>query len=304
MLRTNSDVHVEVAVAAPEDQGSPIRPSHIPNPARMYDYCLGGKDNYAADREAVLAVCAQIPEALDVPRDNRLFLYRAVRFLARDAGIRQFIDMGSGLPTQANVHEVARQFRLDARVVYVDNDPVVLAHGRALLANDESTTVITADISEAEKILADPEVRRLIDFSQPVAVLYLSVAHFITDDATVDKMLSTVVDALVPGSYVACSQIVGVDQETVEHSNELMRKRGVPWKNRTRAEVLSFLRGLEPVEPGLVNVKDWRPDPTQPPLAPVAEPLRPYLGGSAENEDFMQFGGVLRHTGARQGLRA
>ena len=277
-------------------EGSPPFSANVPVPARLYDYCLGGKDNFAADREAVLAVSAQIPEAVDTARANRRFLYRAVRFLARDAGIRQFLDMGSGLPTQNNVHEVAQRFQPDARVVYVDRDPLVVTYGRALLTNDDNTTVITADIADQAAILDDPTVRRLIDFSAPVAVLFLSVAHFIAADATVRRMLGTVVDAVTPGSYVAFSQIAGPSREAAERSNDIMRARGVDWKNRIKADVIEFLDGLEPVEPGLVNVEDWRPDPFQPQLAPVDELLAPYVGASAIHVGFQEFGGVLRLT--------
>jgi hypothetical protein len=265
----------------------------VPSPARTYDYCMGGKDHFAADRESVLATCAQIPEALDIARDNRRFLYRAVRFLARDAGISQFLDMGSGLPTQANVHEVAQRFRPSAHVVYVDIDPIVLSHGRALLADEETTTVITADMTEPEKVLADPDAQRLIDFDRPVAALFLSVGHFVPDGQVLRQMLDTVMDALAPGSYVAFSQIVGPDTTSVDQSNQMMESRGVTWKNRVHADVIQLLRGFETVPPGLVDVKDWRPDPFQPGLGPVAEPLRPYLGASAGDKRFMEFGGVL-----------
>jgi hypothetical protein len=266
----------------------------VPSPARMYDYSLGGKDNFASDREAVLAVCAQFPEAVDVPRQNRQFLFRVVRFLARDAGIRQFLDLGSGLPTQANVHEVAQRFQPDAHVVYIDNDPIVLAHGRALLEDPETTTVITADMTEPDKILADPDVRRLIDFSQPVAALMLSVGHFVAEAETLSRTMSTILDAAVPGSYLAFSQIAGENQEVVDESNEIMARRGVRWTNRTRAAVAEFARGLDLVEPGLVDVKDWRPDPFQPELVPVPEPLRPYEGASATNTTFVELGCIMR----------
>jgi hypothetical protein len=263
----------------------------------MYDYCLGGKDNYEVDRLAVQAMCAQFPDALDTARENRLFLYRLVRFLARDAGIRQFLDLGSGLPTQNNVHQVAQQFQPGARVVYVDNDPIVLAHGRALLANDESTTVIAADIAEPAKILTNPQTRRLIELSEPVAVLFLSIGHSIVDDDAVRQMLATTREAIVPGSYLAYTQGVGVDRQTAEESNALTHRSGIQWKNRTPEDVVEFLRGLAPVErvePGFVDVTHWRPDPTQPPLPDVDEPVRKYVGASAENKRLMEFGGVVR----------
>jgi S-adenosyl methyltransferase len=265
-----------------------------PTPARMYDYCLGGKDNFAVDREAVLALNAQFPEGFDAARQNRLFLYRVVRFLARDAGIRQFLDMGSGLPTQANVHQVAQQFQPEARVVYVDNDPIVLAHGRALLADDVTTTVITADITEPQGILADEDVRRLIDFDQPTAALFLSVPHSIPDDERLGGMLSTVVELLAPGSFVALSQFVGVDRAAADEHTEKVAEMGLDWKTRVVEDFAGYVRGLEAVPPGLVDVAEWRPDPTQPPLQPVDEPLRPYLGVGGADNRVKEYGGVLR----------
>jgi hypothetical protein len=267
----------------------------VPHPGRMYDYCLGGKDNFAADREAVLGFVSQFHEGLDVTRENRLFLYRVVRFLARDLGIRQFLDMGSGLPTQANVHQVAQEFQPDAHVVYVDNDPIVLAHGRALLAK-ESTAVIEGDMTDPRYILTHREVRRLIDFDRPVAALFLSVTHSIPDDDQVRAMLSTVVDALAPGSYLAMSQIIGVDRETADAHTKKANEMGLAWRTRTVEEVLEFTGGLEPVPPGLVDVADWRPDPHQPPLNPVDEPLQPFIGAAANSRQIKEFGGVLRKS--------
>lgn len=266
----------------------------VPTPARMYNYGLGGKDNYAVDRAAVKAVNATFPEALDAARANRLFLYRVVRFLARDAGITQFLDLGSGLPTQHNVHEVAQQFQPDAHVAYVDNDPIVLTHGRALLDKNEHTTVIARDMTEPDEVLGDPEVRRLIDFTRPVAALFLSVPHSIPDDDTARHTIGTFSDALVSGSYVALSQFVGADQRTADEFTAIMNSVGMEWRSRTPDQVMAFVRGLEPVEPGMVNVVDWRPDPTQPPLDPVDPDLEADLGASAERKLAREFGGVLR----------
>jgi hypothetical protein len=267
--------------------------TNVPHSARMYDYCLGGKDNFAADREAVLGFVTRFPEGLDVTRENRLFLYRVVRFLARDAGIQQFLDMGSGLPTQANVHQVAQEFHPDARVVYVDNDPIVLAHGRALLS-DESTTVIQADMTDPLVILDHPDVRRLIDFAQPAAALFLSVAHSIPNDDQVRETISTVTGSLAPGSFLAISQFVGVDAETADAHTKKATEMGLVWKTRTTDEVRRFALGLEPVPPGLVDVADWQPDPNQPPLNPVDSPLQRFLGAAAGNKQVKEFGGVLR----------
>ncbi|MFY1675110.1 SAM-dependent methyltransferase [Plantactinospora sp. WMMB334] len=284
-------------MTAPNDGSMPLIRQDVPTPARMYDYCLGGKDNFPVDRAAVLAVHKQFPEGVTEARNNRLFLYRLVRYLARDAGIRQFLDMGSGLPTQANVHQVAQQFQPDARVVYVDNDPIVLAHGRALLADDRTTTVIAADMTEPERILGDPETRKLIDFSRPVAALFLSIGHSIVDDDRLRSMFEKVWGVLPPGSHLAFSQVCGVDRATVDEGNEMTRRLGLTWRNRTVQEVVDLLRGLEPaetVEPGLVKVVDWRPDPDQPTLEHVDEPLRPYLESPPENQRSMECGILLR----------
>jgi hypothetical protein len=265
----------------------------VPSPARMYDYCLGGKDNFAVDRDAVLTLTRQFREGLDVTRENRQFLYRVVRFLAEEAGIRQFLDMGSGLPTQANVHQVAQRFQPDAHVVYVDSDPIVLAHGRALLA-EESTTVIQADMTDPLEIMVRPDVRRLIDFGRPTAVLFLSVAHSIPDDDTARNMFAVVADELVSGSFVAMSQFAAVDQETAATHTKKAIEVGLTWKTRTVDDIRGLVGDLEPVPPGLVDVGAWRPDPEQPPLNPVDDPLQQFIGAAAANKQIKEFGGVLR----------
>lgn len=281
-------------MSADEQPPRPEFSTDVPTPARMYDFALGGKDNYAVDRAAVMAVNEKFPETLDAARANRLFLYRVVRFLARDAGIRQFLDLGSGLPTQHNVHQVAQRFQPGADVVYVDFDPIVLAHGRALLAENEHTTVIAQDMTEPDKVLGNPEVQRFIDFTQPAAALFLSVPHSIPDDETARQTIRTIIDALAPGSYVALSQIIGEDQKSADEFTAIMHSVGMKWKSRTPDQVRAFVTGLEPVEPGLVNVEEWRPDPTQPPLNPVDPVLRPVLGASAQRKLSQEYGGVLR----------
>jgi hypothetical protein len=264
-----------------------------PSPARMYDYCLGGKDNFPVDRAAVLGFVTQFNEGLDVTRENRLFLYRVVRYLAQEAGIRQFLDMGSGLPTQANVHEVAQQFQPDAHVIYVDSDPIVLAHGRAFLAA-ETTMVIQADMTDPRDVLENPDVHRLIDFDQPTAALFLSVAHSIPDDEQVRGMFATVADALAPGSFLAMSQFVGVDRETADAHTSKATEMGLVWKTRTIEDFRPLVPDLEHVPPGLVDVADWRPDPDQPPQNTVDGPLQPFLGAAGENKQVKEFGGLLR----------
>src|SRR5258707_2823988 len=177
-----------------------------PTPARMYDYFLGGKDNFEVDREAAKKVDAALGRTMthDIVWENRRFLQRATRWLA-DSGVDQFLDVGTGLPTQGNVHEIAQHVNPDARVVYVDNDPIVLAHGRALLATNQTTTVITADVRSPREILDHPGTRALIDFSRPVALLVIALMHFITDEDDPAGLLATLVDGLAPGSYLALS---------------------------------------------------------------------------------------------------
>ncbi|MFF1380446.1 SAM-dependent methyltransferase [Streptomyces sp. NPDC058308] len=269
-------------------------PYDVPTSARGYGWMLGGKDNYEVDRQFMLSTVPSFPEVVDICRQNREFLFRAVRYLTREAGIRQFIDMGCGLPTDNNVHQVAQRFAPDARVVYVDVDPIVLAHGRALLADDSSTTVIMGDMRDQEAILDHPDVARLIDFDEPVAVLFLSVGHHLTDADEPSRILRTIIDRAAPGSHVSFSQVVADDPERGAAMTEHITGGGVPWQTRTPAEVDVLLEGLEPVEPGVVNLVDWRPDPDQPPLAPVDPDLEPYLGVTASSKGIYEYGGVLR----------
>ncbi|MFP3986665.1 SAM-dependent methyltransferase [Streptomyces sp. E11-3] len=269
-------------------------PFDVPTSARAYGWMLGGKDNYEVDRNFLLATLPSFPECVDIARQNRSFLYRAVRHLTRDAGIRQFIDMGCGLPTDDNVHQVAQRFAPDARVVYVDIDPIVLAHGKALLADDSTTAVIPGDMRDQREILDHPDVRRLIDFDEPVAVLFLSVVHHLTDADEPRRVLRTVIDQAAPGSYLGLSQVVADDPVRGAAMSEHISGGGVPWQTRTPAELDVFVADLEPVEPGLVNLVDWRPDPDQPPLAPVHEDLVPYLGATKTNRGIYEYGGLLR----------
>ncbi|MEU6994666.1 SAM-dependent methyltransferase [Streptomyces sp. NPDC046465] len=269
-------------------------PYDVPTSARGYGWMLGGKDNYEVDRKFMLSTVPSFPEVVDICRQNRQFLFRAVRYLTREAGIRQFIDMGCGLPTDNNVHQVAQRFAPDARVVYVDSDPIVLAHGRALLAEDSSTTVIMGDMRDQEAILDHPDVARLIDFDEPVAVLFLSVGHHLVDADDPVRILRTIIDRAAPGSHVSFSQVVAEDPERGAAMTAHIAGGGVPWQTRTPAEVDVLLEGLEPVEPGVGNLVDWRPDPDQPELAPVHPDLEPYLGVSDSNKGIYEYGGVLR----------
>jgi hypothetical protein len=272
-----------------------------PTSARAYGWMLGGTDNDAIDREFILAVLRGFPECVDIARQNRQFLYRAVRYLAQDAGIEQFIDLGCGLPTGNNVHQVAHQFNPDARVVYVDIDPVVWSHGRALLVDQEATTVIAADMREPEAILAHADTRRLIDFTEPVAVLFLSVGHHLKDTDEIGHgarhaLRHIIDDVAVAGSYLAVSQVVIDDPAAGAVMSAQIDGAGIPWQTRTPAQVDTLLEGLEPVAPGLVNLRHWRPDPNQPPLDPVPTALRPYVGVTETGTSVYEYGGVVRKT--------
>jgi hypothetical protein len=234
---------------------------HVPNVARMYDYYLGGKDNYAADRAAADQVVAAMPNVLDFTRANRRFLSRVVTMMARQ-GIRQFLDIGSGLPTQENVHEIAQRTALEARVVYIDNDPVVLAHGRALLADNPRTTVVQAELRDPKGIIDSPEVRRLLDFDEPVAILLLAILHFIPDGADPAGIVKTLRESMVSGSYLAISHgHAGRVSKDVEK-----QVRGAYGKTaagdiipRTPEQILEYFEDMDVLEPGVVPVEAWRP---------------------------------------------
>jgi hypothetical protein len=242
----------------------------VPNPARIYDYLLGGKDNYPADREVADQVVAIAPVARDVVQDNRAFLRRAVRFLTREAGIRQFIDLGSGLPTQGNVHEIAQTIAPEARVVYVDNDAMVVTHSRALLAGD-NTLAVQADLREPGATLGHPEVRELIDFDQPIALLLVAILHFLPDDQDPLGIVARFREALPAGSYLAISHGTRDVPARPDMSAEAMTEMGARVERlyqqttasivtRSRAQVERFFDGFELVDPGLVEIQRWRPD--------------------------------------------
>ncbi len=233
-----------------------------PSVARMYDYYLGGKDNFEADREACAHLDAAAPSTRALAVNNRRFLQRAVRHLAAEHGIRQFLDHGSGLPTQDNVHQIAQRVDPASHVVYVDSDPIVLAHGRALLAQDERTTVIQADMRDTEGVLGHPEVRQLLDLSRPIAALYVSVLHCIPDADEPGALMHAMVDRMAPGSFVVVSHLVSDDPALREQMTDFMlAATGGNWgRVRTVEEVSPWFDGLELLEPGLVEASQWRPE--------------------------------------------
>ncbi|MBL3666147.1 SAM-dependent methyltransferase [Streptomyces sp. M2CJ-2] len=236
----------------------------VPTAARMYDYYLGGKDNYSADRAAVEELDKVVPSTRRLALNNRRFLQRVVRVLTQEYGIRQYLDHGSGLPTQDNVHQVAQRIDPTTHVVYVDNDPMVLVHGRALLEQDERTVVIQADMRETDEIFGHAETQRLIDFSQPACVLFNSVFHCIPDSDT-DGPLAVarrVRERLAPGSFLVMCQLVSEDAEVRKSVTEFMDQatQGHWGRVRQESDVESYFEGLEVLEPGLVEVSTWRPD--------------------------------------------
>lgn len=250
-------------------QGDPLLDTTKPSVARLYDYLLGGKDNFAVDRAAAEQVVAAIPNAREAAQENRAFMRRAVRYMAAQ-GIRQFIDIGSGLPTVGNTHEIAQEVAPDARVVYIDNDPVVLTHGGAILATDPRTTVVTADMHSPAEVLANPQTTELIDFAEPVGVLLIAMVHFLTLEER-PRVMGQMHDALASGSHIAITHITGDGKpaESVEEVEAVYAATRWPAYFRTREEIRGFFDGYELVDPGLVLLHDWRPDPKDPGPAPT-----------------------------------
>ncbi|MCH5675186.1 SAM-dependent methyltransferase [Streptomyces sp. CME 23] len=230
----------------------------------MYDAMLGGRHNFAIDRDAVAAFSAIDPQVRTLARANRAFLGRAVRFLV-DSGVRQFIDLGSGIPTQGNVHEVAQAASPGARVVYVDNDSAAVAHSASLLADDPDAEIVDADIRRPADILASPQVRKLIDFEQPVAVLMVTILHFVKAEEDPAGITAAFRDALPEGSWLALSHATNQDRpDTAAAVGQLYRSRATsPVTARSHDEILGLFTGFDLVEPGLVHVPLWRPDPDE-----------------------------------------
>lgn len=235
--------------------------AQTPSTARMYDYYLGGKDHYPADREAAEKVLAAIPDLPAVIRENRGFLQRAVRAMA-DSGIRQFLDLGTGLPTRENVHQVAQAVRPDARVVYVDNDPVVLAHARALLATDPQTMVIDADLRRPEQVLAHPTVAEFLDFDEPLGVLFVAVLHFVTDDEDPAGIIAAFRHTMPSGSYLALSHGTAeyVSPDTATRVHQPYDGATSTINSRSPEEIRELFSGFEILDPGIVPLHQWPPD--------------------------------------------
>jgi hypothetical protein len=237
--------------------------TEVPNSARIWNYWLGGKDNFPVDRRAGDDYRAIYPEIVDVARASRRFLTRAVRYLAGQAQVRQFLDIGTGLPTADNTHEVAQRVAPDAKVVYVDNDPVVLAHARALLTTTTrqgDTAYIDADLRDPDTILG--AAARTLDFTRPIGLMLLGILGHIEDDEEARSIVERLMDALPPGSYLTiCDGTNDTSEAGVEAQRRYNESGAVPYRLRSATQVAAFFEGLEVVEPGVVSCPRWRPDP-------------------------------------------
>jgi hypothetical protein len=264
------------SAALAEDQGEGPRPeidTSKPHPARMYDYYIGGKNHFAADRAVADKALASWPAGRIGLRENRKFLGRVVRYLAAEAGIRQFLDIGSGLPSTSNVHEVAQDAAPDSRVVYVDNDPMVLTHARALLDSSPEgrTAYMQADLRSPLSLIWSPAVREVLDFREPVALMLVAVLHFLGDEDKPDEVVGTLLDALPPGSYLAASHMtMEHDPVSMSGGEQAYLDAGITMHARDADEFarLTF-SGLEIVPPGVVLVSEWRPDSRAPRPTPA-----------------------------------
>ncbi len=245
----------------------------VAHSARRYDYWLGGKDNFAADRASGDAIAAAFPSIRTAVRENRVFLRRAVRYLAREAGIRQFLDIGTGLPTAENTHQVAQAVAPRSRIVYVDNDPIVLVHARALLTShaEGATAYIDADLRDPDRILADRALHETLDLAQPVALVLLAILHFIDDSEDPYAIVSRLLSALPSGSYLVVSHATydPMPPEIVARLKAAIAGTGEKGGPRDQEQFARFFAGLELVEPGIVPIGDWRPGPTDDPPDPA-----------------------------------
>lgn len=237
-----------------------------PNVGRVYDYLIGGKDNFAVDRKVGEEILSLVPEAREVAAANRAFLRRSVRYMVTEAGIDQFLDIGSGLPARGNVHEIAQELDPGAKVVYVDIDPVVLTHTRALLENHETTAAIMADLRRPEQIIENPTVRDFLDFDRPIGLLMLGILHHVGDEDDPAGVTTRLRDALAPGSHLAITHFHNPGEQLPEEAaiaiaseRQLVERFGSGWW-RGRDEILAYFGDFELVEPGLVPMAAWRPD--------------------------------------------
>jgi SAM-dependent methyltransferase len=232
----------------------------VPSIARTYDYLLGGKDNFPADRALGEVFVREFPGAVDIALDNRACLTRAVRYIAAELGIDQFLDLGSGLPTADNVHQVAQRSNPAARVAYVDIDPSVLAHGRALLAEDDQTVVVGADITEPRAVLTRPEIVQLLDFRRPVALIASAILHHMTDEEVPAAVIATFKDALAPGSALFVSHFRTLGDPDSAGMEAVLKEAFGRGAFRSDAQIAEYFTGTELAEPGIVPCALWHPD--------------------------------------------
>ena len=247
-----------------EEQEHPQLDTSVPQTARIWNYLLGGRDNFPVDRAVGDQILAGQPELAENARLSRAFLVRAVRYLAAEAGVRQFLDIGTGLPTADNTHQVAQAVAPDSRIVYVDNDPLVLAHARTLLTSrpEGVTSYLDADMYDLDLVLR--EAARTLDFSRPVAVLFMGVLGHVEPDAVARGLVSKAMDAVPSGSYLALYDGTDLSPAAVEAARLWNRSAALPYHLRSPARLAGFFAGLELVEPGLVPVTRWRPDTEAP----------------------------------------
>jgi S-adenosyl methyltransferase len=256
-----------------------------PSIARVYDAMLGGKDNYAVDRQIREQMEALAPEFPTIGRDNREWLIRVSRFLAGEVGISQFLDCGSGLPTAENTHQVVQRLNRDAVVVYVDNDPTVAAHGRAILAENDHTHFCVQDVTHPAQVLADPVVRRQLDWTEPIALFMIAILHHFDDALRPHELMATYIDALPPGSWVAITHFwnpadgSALAARAKVFEDKLLGGDLGSGRFRTREEIEDFFHGLPLVEPGLSMLPDWWPD--GPRTKPLEDARQLILGGLA-----------------------
>jgi len=233
----------------------------VPHSARIWNYWLDGKDHYAVDRAAGDQFSAIYPQIVDIARADRAFLGRVVRFLAGEAGVRQFLDVGTGLPTKDNTHEVAQRVAPESRIVYVDNDPLVLTHARALLTGspEGTTSYVNADMGDPEKVLQ--EAAKWLDLTQPVALTLMGVLGHVTDYAEARSIVAALLDGLTAGSYLAINDSINTSEALEDALRQYEASGAVPYRTRSLEQFAGFFDGLELVEPGVILVADWRPDP-------------------------------------------
>jgi O-methyltransferase involved in polyketide biosynthesis len=245
-----------------DEQPPPKIDSSVPHSARVWNYWLGGKDNYAVDREAGDRYREVFPGIVDVAREVRYFIKRTVRYLAGEVGIRQFLDVGTGLPTVENTHEVAQGVAPDCRIVYVDNDPLVLTYARALLTSspEGATDYIDADMRDPERILRI--AAETLDFDRPVALMFMGVLGHVADYDEARAIVNRLLDALPPGSHLALADSLGEGKGHAEAHERYKNSGAIPYHLRTAEEIGGFFDGLELVEPGVVLIPEWRPEPT------------------------------------------